>query len=84
MGDVTGALALSTENAVIAGPVSARRQSSRNVAIVAQPPKMQSLLPSCQDRLTEPHYDLSENSVIDPILTGFGYDPDAHHGYTSP
>jgi hypothetical protein len=31
-----------------------------------QPPNMQSLLPICQDRLIEPHHDLSENSVIDP------------------
>ena len=33
-------------------------------AIVAQPPNMQSLLPMCQDRLIEPHHDLSENEGV--------------------
>jgi len=44
---------------------------SHCMAICAQPPNRQSLLSICQDRLIEPHHDLSENRVMDPILTGF-------------
>ena len=33
------------------------------------------LLLLCQDRLTEPHHDLSENTGINPILTGFRPSP---------
>jgi hypothetical protein len=34
------------------------------------PAKVKLLLP-CQDRVTEPYRDLSENHMFDPILTGF-------------
>ena len=41
------------------------------MANIAQPPPEYNWLRTCQDRPTELSHDLSENNVLDPILTDF-------------